>query len=72
MDSGASGCVALEGAVHHVKMVDSRGIRNGVTYEVAKGEVIDNLGQKTVWPLPGKDIRNNFWRSRSARCTNRC
>ena len=41
----ASESVAPESAVPHMRMVDSQGSRNGMTYVVANGEVIENLGQ---------------------------
>ena len=46
MDSGASESVAPAGAASNVPVVESPGSRSGATYEVANGQVIDNLGQK--------------------------
>ena len=46
VDSGASESVAPAGAATNVPIVESLGSRSGVTYEVANGQVIDNLGQK--------------------------
>ena len=46
IDSGASESVAPASAAGNVPLVDSPGSRSGVTYEVANGQTIDNLGQK--------------------------
>ena len=46
VDSGASESVAPPAAASNVPIEDSPGSRGGVTYEVANGEMISNLGQK--------------------------
>ena len=46
IDSEASESVATAGAASNVQIVESLGSRSGVIYEVANGQVIDNLGQK--------------------------
>ena len=46
VDSGASESVAPPTSASNVPIEDSPGSRGGVTYEVANGEIISNLGQK--------------------------
>ena len=46
IDSGASESVCPPSAAPNVSIVDSIGSRQGATYEVANGQIIDNLGQK--------------------------
>ena len=47
VDSGASETVIPEGSVRSAQLVPSEASKRGVQYEVANGERIPNLGQKT-------------------------
>ena len=47
VDSGASETVIPEGSVRGARLVPSEASKRGVQYEVANGERIPNLGQKT-------------------------